>query len=76
MSAFGIAPIAGVFDESISNFNVPTFNYAGQSWSRLGVVSDGYAVVGGGTNADVQFINTDLPNVSAPDNILAPFWTH
>ena len=76
LSLFGISPIAGVGDETITNYNVPSFNYAGQSWTRLGIVSNGYVVVGGGTSADVQAINADLPNLSAPGNILAPFWTN
>lgn len=73
LSAFGVAAIPGVGDETITNFNVPTFSYAGQSWNSLGIVSNGYVVVGGGTGA--QFLNTDLPDASAPANILAPFWT-
>jgi hypothetical protein len=75
LSIFGISPIAGVGDETITNFNVPSFTYAGQSWTRVGVVSNGYVVVGGGTSADVQSGNQDLPSASAPGNILAPFWT-
>ncbi len=75
LSTFGIAPIAGVGDESITNFNVPSFMYAGEVWTRVGIVSNGYVVVGGGTNADVQFANTNLPDANPPNNILAPFWT-
>jgi hypothetical protein len=75
LSLFGIAPIVGVGDETITNFNVPAFSYAGQSWTRLGVVSNGYLVVGGGTNADVASVNSSLPSASASANILAPFWT-
>jgi hypothetical protein len=75
LSAFGILPIAGVGDETITKFNVPAFSYAGQSWTRLGVVSNGYLVVGGGTNADVASANSSLPSASAPANMLAPFWT-
>jgi hypothetical protein len=75
LSLFGITPVAGVGDETITNFNVPSFTYAGQSWTRVGVVSNGYVVVGGGTGADVQSVNTDLPSAAAPGNILAPFWT-
>ncbi len=65
LSLFGIAPVAGVSDESIANFNVPTFEYAGELYSRIGIVSNGYAVVGGGTGADVDYINTDLPDANA-----------
>ena len=72
---FGIAPIAAVGDETISNFSVPAFTFGGQTYTRLGVVSDGYLVVGGGTGADVNYINQHLPDSTPPNNVLAPFWT-
>ena len=75
LSLFGIAPIAGVGDDSIVNFNVPAFRYAGQDYTRVGIVSNGYVVVGGGSGADVQFVNQTLPNAALPNNVLAPFWT-
>ncbi|NJN16768.1 MAG: S8 family serine peptidase [Oscillochloris sp.] len=76
LSSFGIAPISGVGDETANNFNVPAFNYGGETYTRIGMVSNGYAVVGG-TNgaADIQFINTNLPDDLRPNNVLAPFWT-
>ena len=74
LSPFGISDI-GATDESITNFNVPAFEYAGVVYSQIGIVSNGYVVVGGGTQADVDFINTDLPAESLPNNVLAPFWT-
>jgi hypothetical protein len=76
LSLFGIAPIAGMSDESIVNYNVPSFRYAGEPWTRLGIVSNGYIVVGGGTNADVQATNQQFPNPAQPNNVLAPFWTN
>jgi hypothetical protein len=70
-----ITPIGGVGDESIVNFNVPPFVYAGETYTRIGMVSNGYLVVGGGTGADVEYINQILPDASPPNNVLAPFWT-
>jgi subtilisin family serine protease len=75
LSLFGITPIAGMGDETIVNFNVPAFTYAGTSYTRLGVVSNGYVVVGGGTAQDVQFINQNLPDPARPNNVLAAWWT-
>jgi subtilisin family serine protease len=75
LSGLGITPISGTGDETIHNFNVPAFNYGGQTYTRLGMVSNGYVVVGGGTSADVQFVNQSLPNPAVPNNVLAPFWT-
>ncbi len=75
LSLFGIAPVAGVGDESIVNYTVPGFQYAGLNYTRVGIVSNGYLVVGGGTGADVEYINQNLPDPSQPNNVLAPFWT-
>ena len=75
LSAFGIAPIPGVGDDTISNFNVPTFYYGGEPYSRVGVVSNGYIVIGGGTSADIVFAPQIFPNAARPNNTLAPFWT-
>lgn len=69
------APLSGVGDETIINFDVSPFQYAGETYNRIGMVSNGYLVVGGGTGADVDYINTDLPDPAAPNNVLAPFWT-
>lgn len=74
LSGFGIEPIAAS-DESIGNYNVPEFSFAGETYSQIGVVSNGYVVLGGGTQADVDFQNTNLPDPTAPNNVLAPFWT-
>ncbi|MBB6094287.1 subtilisin family serine protease [Povalibacter uvarum] len=75
LAAFGVAPIAGLGDESIVNFTTPAFRFGGESNTRLGVTSNGYVVVGGGTVADVDFINSDFPDENPPNNVLAPFWT-
>lgn len=75
LSLFGIAPLTGVGDETIVNFSVYPFVYAGQTWTSIGMVSNGYAVVGGGTGDDVQYINQNLPDPAQPNNVLAPFWT-
>src|SRR3546814_561109 len=74
LSIFGTTAFA-IGDEDIVNFNVPNFLYAGQSWNRIGVVINGYAIVGGGDSGDVQPANTALPDPLAPTNMLAPFWT-
>jgi uncharacterized repeat protein (TIGR01451 family) len=74
LSLFGITPFASS-DESITNFNVPPFVYAGDTYTRIGAVSNGYAVVGGGTGADIDFINQVLPDPTPPNNVLATFWT-
>lgn len=72
---FGITPVP-IGDEEIVNFNVPAFSYAGESWSSIGVVSNGYIVVGGGTSEDVNCCTIPAgPDPARPNNVLAPFWS-
>ena len=83
-SPAGYLPLAGFSgstrvsagDETITNFTVPDFVYAGEVYDRIGIVSNGYIVVGGGTGADIAYINpAPLPDAQVPNNVLAPFWT-
>ncbi len=62
-------------DDTITNFNVPSFSVAGVSYSRIGLGSNGYLVLGGGTQADVSINNQDLPNPARPNNLLVGFWS-
>lgn len=70
-----ITPTAGVGDDTISNFNVPAFRYGSEPYTRVGVVSNGYLVLGGGTGADIVFLPQTFPNPARPNNVVAPFWT-
>jgi subtilisin family serine protease len=74
LADFGVA-LRPIGDEQIVNFNVPGFVYDGQTYSRLGIASDGYLVVGGGDNNDIQPTPPAIPNAARPNNVLAPFWT-
>jgi hypothetical protein len=63
-------------DETITNFDVPSFIYAGQPYTRLGVASNGYVIVGGADDpADISAVNQSFPDPARPNNVLAPFWT-
>ena len=53
---------------------MPTFYYGGEPYTRIGVVSNGYVVIGGGTAADIVFA-ADFPNAARPNNVIAPLWT-
>jgi hypothetical protein len=75
LSLFGIGPIGGVGDETITNFNVPSFTFGGNTYSALGMVSNGYIVLGGGDGDDVFFEAQSIPNTARPNAYLAPFWT-
>jgi subtilisin family serine protease len=75
LAAFNIAPIT-VGDETMVNFNVPGFVYGGKAYSRIGIDSNGYVVVGGGTAEDNNCCElTQMPDPARPNNVLAPFWT-
>jgi hypothetical protein len=75
LDAFGVAPEA-IGDEEIINFDVPAFVFNGKTYTTIGVDSNGYAVVGGGTAEDNECCTlTPIPNPARPNNVLAPFWT-
>ena len=75
LDAFGSEPIA-VGDEEAINFTVPEFAFAGETFTALGVTSNGYSVAGGATGADIQCCPPqDLPDPAPPNGVLAPFWT-
>ena len=70
----GFGAITAIGDEQIDNWNVPSFLYDGVAYTHLGVVSNGYLVVGGGDGNDVLFESPGIPNPGRPNNVLAPFW--
>ena len=54
---------------------MPTFYYGGEPYTRIGVVSNGYIVVGGGDSGDIVFTPQHFPNAARPNNTLAPLWS-
>jgi subtilisin family serine protease len=75
LSQYGIGPIAGVGDDTLTNFTTPTFYYGGEPYNHIGVASNGYLVIGGGISSDVASSPQTMPNAARPNNVLAPFWT-
>ena len=75
LALLGVGPVAGVGDDTITNFNVPTFFYGAEPYTRIGVVSNGYVVIGGGTGSDVVFSPQTFPNANRPNNVTALLWT-
>ena len=76
LSLFGVPPLGGVGDDTVTNLNVPTFFYGGEPYTRIGVSSDGYLIVGGATAAaDVTPVPQHFPNPARPNNVIAPLWT-
>ena len=56
LRAFGVAPISGMGDDTLVNFNVAAFQWGRETYTRLGVDSNGYVIVGGGTAEDNQSV--------------------
>ena len=54
---------------------MPTFYYGGEAYTRVGVVSNGYLVVGGGDSGDIVFTPQHFPNAARPNNVIAPLWS-
>ena len=76
LSGFGVPPVPGPDDDTVTNFTVPAYSYGGQTYTTIGMASNGYAVVGGGNSTDDNtFVNQLFPNPVRPNNVLAPFWT-
>ena len=75
LDSLGVDPIP-VGDEEVLNFDIPTFEYGGVNYSRIGVDTNGYVVVGGGTADDNECCTLPAgPSPNRPNNMLAPFWT-
>ncbi|MET0812042.1 MAG: S8 family serine peptidase, partial [Microbacterium sp.] len=74
VSQFGATPVS-LTDDAAANFNVPAFQYGGETYTRVGITSNGYVVVGGAGAGDVLARPQALPNPAAPNNVLAPLWT-
>jgi hypothetical protein len=75
LSLFGIPPVGGVGDDTITNFNVPAFLYGGEVYTQVGFSSNGYVVIGGGSGPDNSLNNQNFPDPNRPNNTLALFWT-
>ena len=61
LASLGVEPLEDgtVGDETITNFDVPPFLYAGQTYTQIGLVSNGFAVVGGGARRQCCRANED-----------------
>jgi hypothetical protein len=42
LSLFGITPIPGMGDETMANFNTPSFSFGSETYGTVGVTSNGY----------------------------------
>jgi hypothetical protein len=72
---FGVPTISGMGDETLVNFDVAPFQWGREVYTRLGVDSNGYVVIGGGTAADNLAVPQIFPDAAPPNNVIAPWWT-
>jgi subtilisin family serine protease len=75
LADFGVPPNPDLGDEGIINFGVDEYLYGDEPYTSVAMTSNGYAVVGGGAEADVQFIPQTFPDPAAPNNVLGALWT-
>lgn len=76
LASLNAPPNVSLGDETLVNFTLSRpFLFGGQSYNTIAMVSNGYAIAGGGTGADISFINRTFPNSARPNNTLAAFWT-
>jgi hypothetical protein len=76
LASLGVEPLDDdlVGDETIANVDVPPFLYGGETYNRIGLASNGFAVVGGGVLGLTPIPQT-MPDPEAPNNVIAPLWT-
>ena len=75
LAGYGV-PADAIGDEESIDYDLPApVIFTGESYSTLGVVSNGYVVPGGADVADISFDPQTLPDPAAPNNVLAPFWS-
>ncbi|MBE2223776.1 MAG: hypothetical protein IAF02_19710 [Anaerolineae bacterium] len=76
LAALGIAPLTGVQDESIINVaTLEPFVYGGETYTTIGIASNGYLIPGLGSDEDIAYIPQIFPDPAIPNNVIAPFWT-
>ena len=71
ISATGTPVSSG--DDTVTNVALPfTFSFYGEAVSEVGIGSNGYLIMGGGTSA--AFTNAPIPDGGSPNNLVAPLW--
>lgn len=77
LAALGVAPFGcpSNCDDGGVILNVPSFVYNGQSYSRVIWSVNGTIEAGTASGQTTSSANQNLPNPTAPNNLIAPFWT-
>jgi uncharacterized repeat protein (TIGR01451 family) len=81
---FGYFPLSTFFsplgcpgncDDGAFGFNVPAYVFNGQTYTSVIMSVNGTLEAGTASGLASSFNNQNLPDATAPNNILAPFWT-
>ena len=77
LASLGVAPFGCPTncDDGAFTLNVPSFDFNGQSYSQVIWSVNGTLEAGAASGSATSFINQGLPSASAPNNLMAPFWT-
>jgi hypothetical protein len=78
LASLGVPANPDLGDEGIINFDQSAesaYLFGGESYQSVAMTSNGYAIAGGGTGADVQFTPQTMPDPAIPNNVLGAFWT-
>ena len=74
LSLFGLAPIAGMGDETIANFNVPAFKYGSETYTRVGCRVQRLRRHRRRHRSGRRLHRPADPVGDPAENIVAPFW--
>jgi hypothetical protein len=76
LSDFGVGPLSGQGDETMTNLGASGMSYGHELYNAVGVDSNGYVVMGGGTAEDNNCCDISaFPDPARPNNVIAPLWT-
>jgi subtilisin family serine protease len=67
------SPCTDTCDDAAITYIAPSFTYNGVSYDRVTITTNGYVMIGGGT--DIRIFNQRLPDPTEPNNVVAPYWT-
>ncbi len=65
---------SGQCDEVTIVYNVPTFAFGGQDYGQVTISDNGF-VAAGNVDTSGSYNNQQLPDETAPNNLIAPFWS-
>jgi hypothetical protein len=74
----GVSPLgcSSVCDDTSTTLNgLPSFTFAGATYTSIVISSNGFIVAGNDNTSAFTNANQSLPDMTAPNTVIAPFWT-